>query len=187
MQYAKQNTLKAFFSFFFLWATILFSYKTTISATESSLWIANNVAEKEKIETAFNIQKTEDLHLFSHGKSGELWLDGTWKNAEQIAVWLTHKQNVQQQNQLNVYGCEFAKGKKGKMAVRYLENTLGICVAAFDDIAAGIGGDWELEVGRAKNVISITDYEYNLQCNCKEFIYLNEPFESPSTRKVMLK
>ena len=131
MQYAKQNTLKAFFSFFFLWATILFSYKTSISATESSLWIANNVAEKEKIETAFNIQKTEDLHLFSHGKSGELWLDGTWKNAEQIAVWLTHKQNVQQQNELNVYGCEFAKGKKGKSCRSIFRKNFGNLCCCF--------------------------------------------------------
>ena len=54
------------------------------------------------------------------------------------------------------------RGEKGRAAVEYLETVLGISVAASDDIT-GIDGDWDLEVGAAKDVIAFPGYAYNLQ------------------------
>ena len=177
MQYVKNHKLKALLNFCFLFYLTCFSQINNISATESQLWIANDIEGETSIITAFNTQKNEGFHLFSHGKSGELLLEGEWKNAEQIAIWLKQHEAIQQQKYLNVYGCEFAKGHKGKAAVQYLEETLGLCVAASDDIT-GIDGDWELEVGSTTNLV-VKNYHFNLQaCNCSEYVYLNEITEN---------
>ena len=168
MQYVKKYLLKALFNFFLLWLGVCMSHATLVADTESTLWIEENIQTKDKIKTAFNTQKNEGLHLFSHGKSGQLLLEGEWKNAKQIVAWLKKDFKIQQKKQLNVYGCEFAKGEKGKAAVQYLEEALGIWVAASDDIT-GIGGDWELEVGYSAGNLVVENYAYNLQCTSYEY------------------
>ena len=47
-------------------------------------------------------------------------------------------------------------------SVVYLEEVLGISVAASDDIT-GIGGDWDLEVGTGYEALQFPDYQRNLQ------------------------
>lgn len=101
------------------------------------------------------------FQLFSHGRAGELLLNGEWMDAEKIAKFL--KPRIYSSTQLNVYGCEFAKGEKGREAVAYLETILGINVAASDDIT-GKDGDWELEVGAKTALLQVPNYKYNLQC-----------------------
>jgi len=103
------------------------------------------------------------FHLFSHGRSGELLINGNWLNAKQIAKWYTNQQLSKQTKHLNIYGCNFAKGEKGKKAVSYLEAALGVAIAASDDIT-GKDGDWDLEIGNPKHTIRKVDYQYNLQC-----------------------
>jgi hypothetical protein len=104
------------------------------------------------------------LQLFSHGRSGELLLDGQWRNAAQIAKWLHNTDLLTHKQHLNIYGCEFAKGAKGQAAVAYLEKELGITVAASNNIT-GRSGDWTLEVGHPMAVIALTAYVGNLQCS----------------------
>ncbi|MCP3893799.1 MAG: DUF4347 domain-containing protein, partial [Bacteroides sp.] len=70
---------------------------------------------------------------------------------------------------LNIYGCNFAKGEKGCQAVAYLEKTLGISIAASDDIT-GKDGDWELEIGNAQNALTLNHYGYSLQEICGDGI-----------------
>ncbi|MCP3888069.1 MAG: DUF4347 domain-containing protein, partial [Desulfobulbaceae bacterium] len=102
------------------------------------------------------------FQLFSHGRPGELLINGQWLNAKQIADWLTNEQGIQSTlQQLNIYGCNFAKGAKGREAVAYLEKTLGISIAASDDIT-GKDGDWELEIGNAQNALALNYYPYAL-------------------------
>ena len=101
------------------------------------------------------------FHLFSHGKPGELFIEGEWKNAKQIAEWLKNTHKLRDKSQLNIYGCEFAKGEKGRIALSYLRKKLTISVAGSND-TTGIDGDWELEVGTPKNTIEIHDYMANL-------------------------
>ncbi|MFV0471280.1 MAG: DUF4347 domain-containing protein, partial [Paludibacteraceae bacterium] len=102
------------------------------------------------------------FQLFSHGRAGELLLNGEWMGAEKIAMFL--KPRIVGFTQLNIYGCEFAKGEKGREAVAYLETILGINVAASDDIT-GKDGDWELEVGAKTALLQVPNYKYNLQCS----------------------
>ena len=157
MRYVKKHTWKAFFNYFLLWTTICFSQTTSTSAAESGLWIEENIEEKDNIKTTFKTQQNEGLHIFAHGRTGEILLNDKWHNTEELAQWLAQKNLVREQNQINIYACNFAKGEKGKAAVQYLEQTLGICVAASDDIT-GIDGDWELEVGYSSDNLVVENY-----------------------------
>ena len=103
----------------------------------------------------------KSFHLFTHGKPGQLLIDGEWLNAPEVAN-LLRTEISPSINHINIYGCEFAKGEKGRQAVSYLETALGVSVSASDDIT-GIDGDWELEIGEFAYSISV-DYNFNLQC-----------------------
>jgi len=105
---------------------------------------------------------TSTFHLFSHGRSGELLIEGNWLSARQIVDWLQTKQLPDNITHLNIYGCNFAKGETGKTAVSYLGTALNISIAASDDIT-GKDGDWDLEVGTAKEIVCIDNYQSNLQ------------------------
>ena len=110
------------------------------------------------------------FQLFSHGRSGELFLDGEWKNAEQIASFVKARisNSSSKVNTLNIYGCEFAKDQKGIDAVNYLQATLNINIAASNNIT-GQDGDWILEMGKVKSSISVANYKGNLQTT----VYVN--------------
>ncbi len=143
------------------------------SSCPNYYYIATTINDARLLEKSCQNLPSSSFQLFSHGKSGHLFLDNQWKNAPQISDWLQENKLLTEQTQLNIYSCEFAKGEKGRNAVRYLEKTLGICIAASDDIT-GVDGDWELEVGNPSNTISVEEYTHNLQCNCTEYIYVNE-------------
>ncbi len=104
-------------------------------------------------------------HLFSHGRSGALFIKGQWIKEEEIAafLYLEFKKQNTPFSHLNIYGCSFAKGEKGIKAVKYLEDYLGITVAASNNIT-GINGDWKLEIGEPYDLIDIKKYNHNLQC-----------------------
>ena len=103
------------------------------------------------------------FHLFSHGRPGSLLVEGRWLSGNELSDWIENLDLVGAQ-QINIYGCNFGKGKQGKKAVAELERELGIPIAASDDIT-GKNGDWELEVGGAAHrvVADITDYPFDLQ------------------------
>lgn len=104
------------------------------------------------------------FHLFSHGKPGFLLLEGQWRNSHEIAEWLGNKDFLKAKKHLNIYGCNFGQGEKGRATVAYLEATLGISVAASDDVT-GVDGDWDLEVGKPITPIQVLHYKSNLQKN----------------------
>lgn len=107
-------------------------------------------------QTAPNI-----YHLFSHGRPGELLLQGQWQSSEQLITWLSTRIN-NDVSHINIYGCEFGKGVKGQDAVANLARNLGVSVSASNDIT-GIDGDWELEVGQSTLSIIPPNYHYSLQ------------------------
>ena len=114
------------------------------------------------------------FHLFTHGQAGALWIEQEWKTPATIASWLQVTALLEGKTHLNIYGCNFAEGEKGRAAVAYLETVLGVTIAASDDVT-GVDGDWDLEVGTASNSLKVSNYSYNLQtCNCTETVYLNE-------------
>src|SRR6056297_2614680 len=119
------------------------------------------------------------FHLFSHGRPGELLIDGQWLKKEAIMVFIDNKliANSQKPTAIHIYGCNFARGEKGRAAVAYLEKELGISIAASTNLT-GAEGDWELEVNtQAFNLLrptklhssvggsplSFDAYSYNLQ------------------------
>lgn len=138
--------------------TILVNSVNTNTKPQDSIYIDQSL---ENLNFPMVQVDRDVFHLFSHGKPGELFIEGQWKNARQVAEWLVDTHKLKDKSQLNVYGCEFAKGKKGRIAISYLQKKLAISVAGSDD-TTGIDGDWELEVGTPKNTIEIHDYMANL-------------------------
>ncbi|MDQ6473116.1 LamG-like jellyroll fold domain-containing protein, partial [Flavobacterium sp. LHD-80] len=149
--------LTPFFLFFLLAISVSFT------AENSNFYIDKNVKESKKIILKLkNKANPEIFQLFSHGKSGELFLHNHWMKKEEIVLFL---KNVLSENitYINIYACEFGKGKKGTDAVRYIEKQLGVKISASTNIT-GKDGDWKLEIGNNKGKISIPDYSNSLQC-----------------------
>ncbi len=159
METQKANKL-SFFTFV--------SFSSFLKAQDANInsvdfFIDESLEDTELIQAGLaNQDAGSAFHLFSHGRSGELLIEGLWKNPTQIKSWLLEKNFTFQNKQLNIYSCNFAKGEKGEAAVSYLESALGVSVAASNDIT-GKDGDWELEVGHSYSVIQVENYSYSLQ------------------------
>jgi len=130
--------------------------------TTSASFIDAALPGKNILAAAASTDVHSAFQLFSHGKPGELLINGKWLQKEEIATWLNQTDFLKQKEQLNIYGCNFAQGEKGKQAVAYLENVLAIEVSASNNIT-GKDGDWNLEVGNASAALAIENYQYNLQ------------------------
>lgn len=156
---------KLLWSFFALWFGF-FSQSTAannsneIDLSKSRFYVSAELNNAELLYKPTISPRT--FHLFAHGKSGELLIDGKWLNAPQIAKWFYQNNIVNQVDQLNIFGCEFAKGEKGMDAVTYLEQALNVKVHASDDIT-GIDGDWMLEIGGQDFTELYGSYNSNLQ------------------------
>jgi hypothetical protein len=144
-----------------------------VSAAESALrttyYIEGNVPHGDLLrQSAERSRDASTFHVFTHGKPGQLLIDGSWKDARQLAAifrgFLADSPGILQ---LNLYGCEFGKGPAGQQAVSYLQQVLGVRVAASDDIT-GKDGDWDLEAGNAADVVVPVGYVGNLQCRIYE-------------------
>ncbi|MCP4091530.1 MAG: DUF4347 domain-containing protein, partial [Gammaproteobacteria bacterium] len=160
----KQNVLRL--SFFLLLGLFLLPASLTYGNGENqkNYFVDQSLNSRQSLQTAVQQHTGENTyHLFSHGRPGQLLINGQWLNAKQISDWFTEEQlNNSTTQQLNIYGCNFAKGEKGSQAVAYLEKTLGISIAASNDIT-GKDGDWELEIGNTQNSLALNHYSYNLQ------------------------
>ena len=125
-------------------------------------YIDNSLADKEILSEALTRQIDEhSFHLFSHGKAGQLFLNNQWLSDDDLVTFI--QPLLKNKSQLNIYGCHFAQGEKGRAAVEYLETALGVSVAASNDLT-GIDGDWDLEVGQTVSALNVTRYAHNLQC-----------------------
>ena len=148
---------------------------SSIAGTKKENFYIDNTVEYLTIPTASNKQIA---HLFSHGKPGYLFIENQWRDAVQIASWIKFRRFVKNKAHLNIYGCNFAKGEKGRAALAYLEKELGISIAASDDIT-GVDGDWVLEVGMSNTSLKVKDYQHNLQdCSLIDVSYC--PPSSPT-------
>ncbi len=136
--------------------------KSKTSPKEQSIYIDDQLMEYNRLEAlaAKSIKDTNTLHYFSHGRPGELLIEGNWKGAQELATYF--KSILSNKNHLNIYGCEFAKGKKGRTALKTLKELLDISISASDDIT-GKDGDWDLEVGKEFQLEGMRSYDHNLQ------------------------
>ena len=141
---------------------ILLSCALGQPSASSSIFVDSSLGEAILLEEAGKQALAHDFHLFSHGRAGELWIEGRWRTAPEIVQWLRQGNWLSDKTALYLYGCEFAKGGKGKDAVKYLEEILHISVAASDNLT-GKEGDWELEVGNLNGSISLQTYPFTLQ------------------------
>ena len=109
----------------------------------------------------------QSFHLFSHGRSGELFIDNEWLDATKIVK--KFKNDLQSKKALYIYGCNFAQGEKGRAAVLYLEEHLNINVNASTNIT-GANGDWKLEIGTGKNELKLLNFKGNLQLDKTHYL-----------------
>jgi hypothetical protein len=130
---------------------------------DKGFYIDGDLDDKQLIYNSVQYSALNTFHLFSHGKPGNLLIEGTWMGASQIANFFQKNKYLENKEQLFIYGCNFAKGKEGAEAVKQLELALGINISASTNIT-GKGGDWNLEVGdRAVAAIAVENYSTSLQ------------------------
>src|SRR6056297_3147388 len=117
------------------------------STTTNNSYIDASLPDAHILRQAVTNAEKGTFHLFSHGRPGELLIDGQWLKKEAIMVFIDNKliANSQKPTAIHIYGCNFARGEKGRAAVAYLEKELGISIAASTNLT-GAEGDWELEV-----------------------------------------
>lgn len=133
--------------------------------TTKSIYIDSAISE---LSVSAENSDLNTYHLFSHGRSGELFIDDQWLNVAEIAE--KFKTELQGKKELYIYGCNFGEGKKGREATEYLEKILNISVSASNNVT-GIDGDWILEIGDGKNALKKISYKGNLQLD--NIHYLN--------------
>ncbi len=137
-------------------------HHTTLGVKDTNFIIDKSLKDSYTIEKSITVNSTV-FHLFSHGQPGKLFIDGSWKDAVSIVSWLKTHNYLKGRQNLNIYGCNFAKGKKGQKAIEFLEKTLNIQVAASTNVT-GKQGDWILETGENTGSVIPSNYAYNLQC-----------------------
>jgi hypothetical protein len=148
-----------------IWPPITNAFeKSSCSINSTTNWFVDkNIDHPSTIFQALSSEQKSNhtFHLFSHGRPGELLINGEWKNAQQIAAFLS-KEMPSNCTHLNIYGCSFARGDLGKKAMSLLKDKLNLSIAASNNIT-GIDGDWNLEEGTPKESISVSNYLGNLQ------------------------
>ena len=176
---------KKFILFLTLLVQVLFYAK---NKTVESIYIDSSISELSVPAENSNLNT---YHLFSHGRSGELFIDNQWMNVSEIAE--KFKTELKGKKELYIYGCNFGEGKKGKAAVEYLAAHLNLAVNASTNVT-GKDGDWKLEIGNGKNALALPNFKGNLQLDNvhylnpllagsynnstsieQEFIYLSTP------------
>lgn len=139
--------------------------KVKESSLCKNVFIDQTILHPEILRSAVRLSADNTVfHLFTHGKPGQLLIDGQWRYGKDLIVSLKTILNSNKCSHINIYGCEFGKGPIGQAAVKSLQNSLGISVSASNDIT-GKDGDWELEVGEKYNKFPFIAYHFNLQYN----------------------
>lgn len=116
------------------------------------------------------------IHIISHGSEGALHLGTGTLNTETMSDkyaqnLATIQHALSDQADIVVYGCDFAKGDAGQMAVDTLAQLTGADVEASTDLTGSIsfGGDWDFEVKTGSIETSIA-VSYDVQMNWAEVL-----------------
>lgn len=136
-----------------LFSIFLFIFILHMCKTSPSVFIDASLSNFPTVKIK---EEKKAFHIFSHGRPGELFINGQWLEKEKILYFL--KDKIKDQKELLIYGCEFAKGKKGKEAVHYLEKKLNIKVSASTDLT-GLNGNWTLEYGKSLQTLKLSAYK----------------------------
>ncbi|MCS6288724.1 MAG: DUF4347 domain-containing protein [Nitrospira sp.] len=111
------------------------------------------------------------IHIISHGDQGRLNLGTGTLNVDSMSgqyadELATIQQSLSEQADILVYGCDFAEGEAGQVAVDLLAEMTGADVQASTDETGHIslGGDWEFEVQTGTIETSLA-VDYDTQMN----------------------
>ncbi|MCB1420832.1 MAG: DUF4347 domain-containing protein, partial [Notoacmeibacter sp.] len=95
------------------------------------------------------------IHIVSHGSAGQLVLGSasltlqsmSSEHADDLSII---RDALSDSADIMIYGCDFAAGVEGQLAVAALAEATNADIAASDDLtgAAALGGDWDLEVAQ---------------------------------------
>jgi uncharacterized repeat protein (TIGR01451 family)/fimbrial isopeptide formation D2 family protein len=135
----------------------------------SNIFVDIGLEDRDYLLSARDTLPSNALNIFSHGKSGQLYIENKWHNASSLTEWFHHNFDIASYDQINIFGCEFGKGIVGELAVEKLELALGVPIAASNDITGGEKGDWQLEVGEGLKLINSNEsnilekYQHSLQ------------------------
>jgi len=120
------------------------------------------------------------VHIISHGQPGQLQLGSAMVDAASISgnqtqSWGQIGGSLADAGDVLIYGCDFGEGRLGSLTVEALAKATGADVAASDDDtgAAGLGGDWDLEVlaGTVEaETISVEEFDGLLELDQAEII-----------------
>ena len=138
-------------------------FEVNAGTSKSNYFIDSKINDSEIIieKSNQNNQENSVYQLVTHGKPGELFIGNHWMKKEEILKFLQNH-ILKNTTHINIYGCEFGKGSKGKDAIAYLEKHLNVSIAASTNIT-GKNGDWNLEYGKNRAVLNIANYSYSLQ------------------------
>jgi|GEM_PF-1120538 len=127
-----------------------------------NIFVDASLPNAEQLSAAAALTDSRVFHVFSHGRPGQLLIEGRWLGGGQLVTFLQGQLKNHNVDQLNIYGCEFAMGTQGQHAVDYLEKELGMRISASTNIT-GKDGDWTLEAGSVNGIAGLEKYPYNLQ------------------------
>ena len=96
------------------------------------------------------------IHVLSHGASGQLQLAGVRVSIDNLA---DHRKtlraignSLRPDGDILLYGCDVARGNRGRHFIKTLSRLAGVDVAASDDATGSPeeNGDWDLEITTGK-------------------------------------
>lgn len=134
----------------------------------------DSAVTKGTMITSYLHPQSDVFHFISHGRSGQLFVEGEWLGLEEL-LSLFEEMIPQSAQALYIYGCNFTVNQ-GRAIRQYFESALGIPVFTSDNIT-GAGGDWILDGRNSSVVLPIENYPYNLQASCTdEYLLIPEDF-----------
>ena len=157
--------------FTILFFTLLASpFYSNAQNSTSSIYLDQDLEELEEL-IDMNLLEDDVYHLFAHGRPGELYLNNEWLSSKEIIEFLQariiDKAGSNPFSHLNIYACDFGKGKKGARALKELQSIFPQGIAASTNKVgnSNLGGDWEMEVilGSPKNILQIPNWDKTLQ------------------------
>ncbi|WP_416945605.1 LamG-like jellyroll fold domain-containing protein [Xanthomarina gelatinilytica] len=142
--------------------TLLVSTVNAATYNSQNIYVSKDLKDQNVfIGSLGKNAQANTMYVFTHGKPGALLINGKWLNAQQLVSWFKTNTTTRYQN-LYIYGCNFAQGSAGQQAVAYLEEQLGVNVAASTNLT-GKDGDWILETGNRDFLPWFEKYQFNLQ------------------------
>ena len=146
----------------FLFLLISFGVTASVSVKKVSYFIPAPVSNQQNLSEIIILLDNNVSRSFVRERAGELLIDGKYCDLKEIVLFLKSNFSADTRN-LEIDGCEFAKGLNGLSVVYYIENELSFSISASTN-AIVKGGDWNIDVvNKQLKSLNFEDYNGNLQ------------------------